>query len=296
MTRASAGERGFILVAVLWILAALATLASVYSLYTGALAGASHLSDDRLHANASLQAGIELAAYQLCVQPATARPTSGAFEFALGDDKLAVAFRSEGARIDLNAAPKPLLAGLFAGLGDGKEKSALYADRIIAWRKKGDVAGQNDEASAYKSAGYLYAPRQAPFPDVLELSLVRDLPADFVAQVSPFLTVFNGSAKIDPMTAPPEVLAALPGVTPAVLAALLEQRARDPKNGPALLGLLGGAQVNASLEPRNAIRLSIEAKLAKLRTIHADIVILITDGGDDPYRVLAWTDDFDAPI
>ena len=29
----------------------------------------------------------------------------------------AVEFRSEAARVDLNAAPKPLLAGLFAGLG-----------------------------------------------------------------------------------------------------------------------------------------------------------------------------------
>ncbi len=43
-------------------------------------------------------------------------------------------FRSEAARIDLNSAPKELLAGLFVGLGAPRPAADSYADRIIGWR------------------------------------------------------------------------------------------------------------------------------------------------------------------
>jgi general secretion pathway protein K len=46
-------ESGFFLVAVLWILAALATLASIYSSYTVNTAAGSRVADDRVQAEAS---------------------------------------------------------------------------------------------------------------------------------------------------------------------------------------------------------------------------------------------------
>src|SRR5579859_4095968 len=71
-------ERGFIIVAVLWMLAALAALASVYSIYASNTAMASHVEDDRLQAEASLKAGVELAAAQLSAgQPAAQLPGAG---------------------------------------------------------------------------------------------------------------------------------------------------------------------------------------------------------------------------
>ena len=51
-------ETGFVLVAVLWILAALATLASIYSAYAIQTAGASHILDDRVQAEESVRAGV----------------------------------------------------------------------------------------------------------------------------------------------------------------------------------------------------------------------------------------------
>ncbi len=295
MTKTTAKD-GFILIAVLWILAALATLASVYSVYLTKTAAASHVGDDRLQADESIRAGLELAAYQLTGLPAATRPTAGAFAVSVGASKIKVSYQSEGARIDLNAAPKELLAGLFIAIGAGSDRASTYADRIIGWRRKGELAGQNDEAAAYKSAAFGYAPRQARIPNVLELTLVRDIPSELIARILPFVTVFNGRAEIDPMIAAPEVLAALPGVSPETLGELLDVRARNPHDSAAALARLGPAAARVSIEPRSANRVWVEVDLADGRSIHAETVIIILEGGEEPYRILAWRDDFDQPL
>ena len=59
--RAPQNSRGFIVVAVLWIVAALATLASIYALYVRDTAAAFVGHDDRLEAKALAMAGVELA-------------------------------------------------------------------------------------------------------------------------------------------------------------------------------------------------------------------------------------------
>ncbi len=290
----SRNERGFIIVAVLWILAALATLASIYSIYIDNSAAASHVNDDRLRAEAAVQAALELTAYQLSLTNPEARPTFGSFAFRLGQTAVRVGFQSEGARIDLNVAPKELIAGLFTSFGAGPEQANAYADHIVAWRTKGEAAGENKEADAYKTDALGYAPRQAPFANVLELRLVREIPARFVDAVLPYVTVFNGRADIDVTTASPDVLSALPGMTPTILNQVLAQRNGDPANGPAMLERLGAARAGAGLDPRNANRVAVAVTLPNGRSMRAEAVILMIESGEEPYKVLSWSDDFDS--
>ena len=99
-------DDGFIIVAVLWILGALATLVSIYAVYVTNTAMSLSVNDDRLQAEASVSAALELTAYRLAAASAEARPTQGTFSFRAGRANVAVEFRSEAARIDLNAAPK----------------------------------------------------------------------------------------------------------------------------------------------------------------------------------------------
>ena len=293
--RRNCGERGFIIVAVLWILAALATLASIYSIYVSNTAVASHLTDDRLAADAALRSALELTALQLTSRPTDKRPASGAFEERVGRAKIAVRYVSEGARIDLNAAPKPVLAGLMIVLGASVSDAAYAADRIIGWRKKGEVAGQNQEVAAYKEAGMPYMPRQAPFSNTLELSLVLGLSVELVEKMRPFVTVFNGQAGIDAANAAPEVIAALPGMTPELLSTVLDARRRDPADATAITEAMGPARKLAALETRKSLRVFIEAELESGRRLRAEIVILAEDGAE-PYHVLYWRDDFDGPL
>src|SRR5262245_10013898 len=110
--RFSNDSQGFIIIAVLWILAALATLATVYALYVRETAAAFVGHNERLEAQALTRAGVDLAVYQLTATPAT-RPTRGRLQFRMGSAEVTVGYRPENGRIDLNLAPKELLSGLF---------------------------------------------------------------------------------------------------------------------------------------------------------------------------------------
>ncbi|MGH6856252.1 MAG: general secretion pathway protein GspK [Methylocella sp.] len=286
---------GFIIVAVLWILAALAALAGVYAVYVANTAVAARVYDSRLESEALIAAGLELTAYRLIGFEDASRPTSGAFDFQLGRFKVGVAFRSEGARIDLNLAPKALLSGLCVVLGAKPDDADSYADRIIAWRTKPPAGNRTPEADAYKDAGLTYGPRQAPFQNVAELRLVRGLPAALVDGALPFVTVFNGRAEIDVNEAAPEVIAALPNMNPNVVQEILMQR--DPQNPQAVLRLLGAAGSSVAVGGRKATRAAVHITLDTGRKVNADAVLLIAENnGQEPYRILAWHDDFDGPV
>lgn len=287
-------DEGFIVVAVLWILGALAALASIYAIYVTNTALSLSVNDDRLQADALVTAGLELTAYRLSTQDVDARPTQGAFRFRMGRADVAVDFRSEAARIDLNLAPKELLAGLFAALGARYDAAESYADRIIGWRQKADVAGENNEAAAYRTAGLSYGPRQGPFPDVGELWLVLGLPPALVERALPFVTVFSGRADVDVLDAAPEVVAALPGMTPDRLYGILGQRGPGAANAQIVQGLLGSAQ-GASTQGGKAMRVTVHIAFDDGRRVSAETVILPLDDADEPFRVLLWHDDFDGP-
>ena len=286
---------GFILVAVLWILGGLAVLAAIYTLYVVNAATSLEVNNDRIQADASVSAALELTAYYLSAVKPEERPASGQFNYRVGGSNAAVGFLSESARIDLNMAPQPLLAGLFRVLGADTDSANSYAERIIGWRTNATSPNpdQDKEVTAYRNAGLTYNPREAPFTNVQELWLVLGLPPALVERAMPFVTVFSGLPKINVMDAAPEVIAALPGMTPDRLDAVLKQRAALSTDARPVLQLLGPAQSSATAAGSNAVRVLVQVGLARGRRINAEAVILLLEDAPDPYRVLSWTDDFD---
>ena len=80
-------DDGFIIVAVLWILAAMATLASIYAVYVIDTATAFRAHDDVVEAEGIASAALELTALQVSQvpqQPETPRVTNGSFSFRIG--------------------------------------------------------------------------------------------------------------------------------------------------------------------------------------------------------------------
>jgi general secretion pathway protein K len=295
--RPSARRRpdGFIVVAVLWILGALATLASIYAVYVINTATSMSVNDDRLQAEGLVTAALELTAYRITSADADTRPSQDAFAFRLGRANVTVEFKSEGGRIDLNSAPKELLAGLFAGLGAKYSDGEFYADRISGWRSPQDPDKPNEEASAYRTAGLSYAPRQAPFAHAGELSLVLGLPPFLVERAMPFVTVYSGHAEINVLAAAPEVVAAIPGMTPDRLYAVLAQRGRGPQAAQFIQNLLGPDQAGVTTEPGRTDRVTIRIDFDNRRRVQAEAVIMVIDDAGEPFRVLSWRDDFDGP-
>ena len=297
---------GFIIVAVLWILVALATLASIYSIYINNTALAVSGADDGLQAEALVSAGLELTAYRLAVpkdkdknkdndkdkDKDAQRPTRGQFVFRLGRANVTVNYSSETARIDLNAAPKTLLLGFFAAIGASNDDADRYADRIIGWRQRPKPMDQAGEAALYRSAGLPYLPRGAPFAHASELWLVQGLPPELIRRALPFVTVYSGRPDINVFDAPPELIAALPDMTPARLATFLNQRDTVPRDKDSLSRLLGPDQPGATAEGSNAFRVKINIAFQNGWRTGSEAVILL-DAADEPFQVLSWRNDVD---
>jgi general secretion pathway protein K len=278
--------RGFIVVAVLWILAALSTLVLIYLAYVANTAVVVAGSTDRVQAEALETAGVELAAYQLTAAREEARPTSGTFNARVGAGKVTVTFRSEAARIDLNAAPKGMLTGLLTGLGAAPSDAAGYADRIIAWRSSTELGDDDPENSFYHTSGVAYLPRHARFPAAEELWLVQGIPPVLIERMLPFVTVFSNLASVNILDAAPQVVAALPKMTPETLQELLSQRADPALDPKALLAVAGGE--GATLAGSKAYRVTVEVEPGGGRRSAAEVVILLLESGNEPYRVLSW--------
>lgn len=288
-------RHGFIVVAALWLLAALAALASVASAYMAQSAVALTAFDAAPRLEMLSTAGMELAAYELSVPVTAHRPRHGGFGFRLAGSKVTVEYVSENARINLNMASRTMIAGLFAALGAPPEAARQFSDRIVAWRSAPKSNGQDEEDALYRAAGMTYLPRRAPFNSVDELSLVLGLPAAMVERALPFVTVYSGIAQVNVLEAAPEVIAALPGMTPTRLEAFLSQRESLPPDNPEfVLGALGGKQTGATVAGSDAYRVRMHIVLPDGRQSRPEGVIMILGPGEkNAYRVLAWRDEID---
>lgn len=258
---------GFILVAALWILGALVTLVSIYAIYVSNTAMALSVNDDAVVAEGLISAGVELTVYKMISAPKGTRPTQGQLAFRMGKAGVTTDYRAETARIDLNYASKELLTGLFVALGEPSARAKKYVERIDGWRKPPKNETDDSEASLYREAGLNYAPRGAAFAHIAELWLVLGLPPALVERTLPYLTVFSGRAEINPAIAAREVVAAL-----------LDKKTATPVT---------------TTEGGDSVRITIRIDFDNGRRRVAEVVVLMSAVGSEPYRVLSWADDVD---
>src|SRR5215208_7148129 len=94
LVRRAASRDGFIIVAVLWILAALATLATIIAVYVINAATGFTVHDERLQSETLMRAAIELSVYRATTNPQGAI-SHGSFAFRLGNANVAADFTAE---------------------------------------------------------------------------------------------------------------------------------------------------------------------------------------------------------
>jgi general secretion pathway protein K len=248
-----------------------------------------------------------MAVYRELALPEKARLVRGGFDMRVGRTGVSVRFRSEGARIDLNAAPADLLAGVFTAVGVDSSRAETFADRVVGWRTKvtagagantasadANAAGANTNAAGadgkddkaasedklYSEQHMPYPPRHAPFDSALELSLLPGISLAVVERVLPFVTVFSGRADVNVSSADPTVLSALPKMTPQILGAVLNARVTGPGDGRTLLALLGPAKSHATADTSKEFRASISVEFDNGRRVRAEVVYRLKDQGD----------------
>jgi general secretion pathway protein K len=276
----------------LWLLAALAALAVIVSIYLVQSAKSLTALDSALQSDLLASAGVELAAYQLSSSATAGRPTHGRFTFSLAQTNVTVEYVSEAARINLNMAPKAVLAGLFSALGADAEAANSYAERVAGWRTPARPNGLDAEEGLYAAANAGYLPRRGAFQSADELWLVLGLPAAIVERMLPFVTVYSGLAEVNVLDAAPTVIAALPDMTPSKLEAFLGERDSLPPNADSVIGALGGHQVGATINGSDAYRIRIRFALPSGRLKTSEVVILssLSENEAGAFRILSWRD------
>jgi general secretion pathway protein K len=203
--RAHLPESGMVLVAVLWMMVLLSMLAAALVVMSRSDARNVSLDQERLQADETVQAGINLAVVAL-TDPTQQWPIDGsARTIKFADTPVAVAISSEGGKIDLNNANPDLIRGLLTAVGEGPGAADEITNEIVAHRQTGG------------------------FTNLAELLHMQEISGDLFDRMAPNLTLYSGSSSVDTSTAPMDVLLAIPGNTRADAEAEMARRA-SPSN------------------------------------------------------------------
>jgi general secretion pathway protein K len=269
-------RRGVILVTVLWSIALLSALAMAAAVTFRGFAGIMAVERDRVQGDALLSAGLETAAGMVASSgEAPLAETEMTVSLATGSARLRLS--DEGGRIDIGKAPAVVLAALLRSVGAPEAAANEIAQRIVD-RRYPDKA-----ARAATSNG-----RGRPFADVRQLQFIPGMASGWLSAIEPLVTVFGGET-VNPLTAPPGVIAALPGVDKGQIDALLRMRRSSPADIDRIVRTVGSAQQYLAVKPPRVTAVELTAELTDGFSVAARAVIVVLPGDSEPYRVLVWT-------
>src|SRR5207244_5133939 len=123
--------------------------------------------------------------------------------------------QDEGGKIDLNRSAGSVLQGLFTSVGVAPASAERLADAIADFRDADNLRRPNGAEDAdYAAANLPYDAKDAPFATTEELLQVLGMTRALYDRVAPLITVYSPRRDVNLATAPPEVLRALPYLTP----------------------------------------------------------------------------------
>lgn len=214
MVEAATRDSGFVLVAVLWMLALLAVvvlaLSDVIRLDVRSKANLLQHAQAQSLADGAI---LSIAAYltdRLATAPgATAFPSATVSRCASVDARIDVSVIDARGLVDLNAAPHDMLAALALSIGLEQDRAERFAATIEDFRDIDDEPTKNGaEEKDYAAAGHPFGPKNGPFENVDELEQVLDMSPDVVRAVKDLVTVDSHSPDVDLKLAPPTLAGA----------------------------------------------------------------------------------------
>ncbi len=230
-------ERGYALVAALWLLVALAAVGMEFSLETHrrGLAAANVL--ERGRAAAAAEAGLEVAYARLAaaLERAATAPAAGPDPWTeadrlvrdtlrFGHTRGRVRVEDANAALNLNHAGEETLLRLLAALRVDYGRADRLAQAIADWRDPDDLhRARGAEREAYLRQSALVLPHNGRFQRVSEARHVLGMTPEIFSAVAPYLTTV-GTGQVNLNAAPPPVLSALPGMTERAVAAVVRRR------------------------------------------------------------------------
>ncbi len=235
-------RRGVAMLAALWMVVMIATVAMQFSLAARERRALGLNASDRARDRAALQGALAVSIARLEYDLRTRTTNSAAAslrstdpwidadsiysgEVELGGVAVNVEVDDLGATRNVNQMSEVELRTLFSFvLGDYTRADAL-AQSIMDWRDIDDLARvAGGEQAEYLRDSRLVLPSNAPFRRVHDLVHVAGMTANDLERVSPYLSAFAFTARVNVNTAPEAVLRSLPGMTDVVIANILSMR------------------------------------------------------------------------
>lgn len=284
---------GFVLIAVLSVLALLSAMVVVVLGASRDSVDAALLSSLETRRQALLQSGLSLAAYEL-VQLGLPIDRVNNQQFRFDDGTITLGVTTDAGQIDLNASGKDLLAAAYRAAGLTALSPQIFAARVIDWRDADEKETENGaEASAYAEAKLDYRPRNGAFRNIDDLRWVMGVSAADIQALRGFLTIYNPRGRLNTYAASPGLIAALPRIASETVSEVVLARARPGAAASETLDDL--LLVQASLvdtAPPVTFRVRIEAMLKGVpepRRVEAVITSGVAAGS--AFHVLYWSGD-----
>jgi general secretion pathway protein K len=260
-------QRGLALVSVLWGVAILSLIAAAM---LSASVTSAHLDRNgwnAARAGSVADQAVSRAILSLLDDRVRLRPRVDAKPQTLTFDSVPVRLwiQDESGKINLNTAPKDVLASLFASAGLERGDAAALADRIVA---RQTPAGAPNAHIAFRA------------PDEL-LAVPRMTPA-LLARIEPLITVYGKAPTINRQVAPRAVLRLMPDLDDQAIDRLLKARDEPPPvpvDDTAPGSPLGIADA--------VFAVTAQARVGDAQVVRL-AVVQFTGDATKPYLILAW--------
>ncbi|MFK8026539.1 MAG: general secretion pathway protein GspK [Gammaproteobacteria bacterium] len=102
-----------------------------------------------------------------------------------------LSIHDESGKVDLNSAPQAVLVSLMIEVGLDEDTAINVSNSILDWRDEDELTRVNGaEDIEYQKSGYQYGSKDADFERIEELQLVKGVSAELFAAISPHVTVY----------------------------------------------------------------------------------------------------------
>jgi hypothetical protein len=300
LTVSGRGDRGIVLVAVLFAVAIMSVMVVAASALTRAGIAGHGLEQRRLATHLALRSGLESAKAMIVTTPPELRYFLDGAPLAVdlgGGLEAEVTIRDAAGLPDLNRTELPFLEALLNATLEGADATELYA-RISEWRSEAaeqakterpPQAAKPPEAAAPKQDDRVEAP-PAPmiFLSVDQLKALAE--PDSANRLAERFTVFNPTGLVNPLAAPDDVLLAIPGFTKGDLAAIAAARkTRAPRPDQSLQPILDRLKPFLALREPTVFMIGIRLKQGPeiIAQSAANAVVQFAEQGPLPFRTLS---------
>ncbi|MBK8750410.1 general secretion pathway protein GspK [Candidatus Contendibacter odensensis] len=226
-SRCSTGQRGMVLVIVLWIVTLLAVMAGGFAYSMRVETRLATSAVERAQARALAEAGVAYAlTWQLDPEVQKQWPPNGdPHEWMFGNGRLRIEVTNAGGLVNLNTADAELLKALLktAGVATGDQDRMVEA--ILDWRRN-----PGDQQMLGVGSTTTAGPKIAPFESLDELGQILGITRELHERLAHMATVYSFHYGVNPELAPIQVLPAL-GLDERTIADYVQARARAAADG-----------------------------------------------------------------